>query len=51
MNEDQDKVYKQLKQQALAIVEDDTVSFNNKLTEIIKLHQVCNGFVKLMMES
>ena len=46
MNEDQDKVYKQLKQQALAILESDIVSFNNKLTEIIKLHQVCNGFVK-----
>ena len=25
---------------------DDMISFNNKLTEIIKLQQVCNGFVK-----
>ena len=31
---------------ALAIVEDSTISFSNKLTEIIKLHQVCNGFTK-----
>jgi SNF2 family DNA or RNA helicase len=30
----------------LAIVEDSTISFSNKLTEIIKLHQVCNGFTK-----
>ena len=27
-------------------MEDSTVSFSNKLTEIIKLHQVCNGFTK-----
>ena len=31
---------------ALAIGEDSTISFSNKLTEIIKLHQVCNGFTK-----
>ncbi len=30
----------------MAIVEDSTISFSNKLTEIIKLHQVCNGFTK-----
>jgi SNF2 family DNA or RNA helicase len=30
----------------LAIVEDSTISFSNKLTEIVKLHQVCNGFTK-----
>ena len=30
----------------MAIVEDSTISFSNKLTEIVKLHQVCNGFTK-----
>ena len=37
---------KDLEHHALAIVEDSTISFSNKLTEIIKLHQVCNGFTK-----
>ena len=46
MNEDQKKVYETLRQAAIAIIEDETVSYNNKLTEIIKLHQVANGFVK-----
>ena len=40
------ELYETLKQRALAIVEDSTISFSNKLTEIIKLHQVCNGFTK-----
>ena len=40
------RVYERLRQSALAIVEDSTISFSNKLTEIIKLHQVCNGFTK-----
>ena len=40
------KIYDRLRTTALAIVEDSTVSFSNKLTEIIKLHQVCNGFTK-----
>jgi SNF2 family DNA or RNA helicase len=31
---------------SIAIIEDEAVSYNNKLTEIIKLHQVGNGFVK-----
>ena len=46
MNEEQERVYKSLKQSAIAIIEDEAVSYNNKLTEIIKLHQVGNGFVK-----
>jgi len=46
MNEDQERVYRSLKQSAIAVIEDETVSYNNKLTEIIKLHQVGNGFVK-----
>lgn len=40
------KIYERLKNHALAIFEDSTISFSNKLTEIIKLHQVCNGFTK-----
>jgi SNF2 family DNA or RNA helicase len=39
-------IYNRLRTTALAIVEDSTISFSNKLTEIIKLHQVCNGFTK-----
>ena len=40
------KIYDRLRLSALAIVEDSTISFSNKLTEIVKLHQVCNGFTK-----
>jgi SNF2 family DNA or RNA helicase len=40
------KIYDRLRTSALAMVEDSTISFSNKLTEIIKLHQVCNGFTK-----
>ena len=43
---DSKKIYDRLRTSALAIIEDSTVSFSNKLTEIIKLHQVCNGFIK-----
>ena len=39
-------LYERLRVHALAIVENSTISFSNKLTEIIKLHQVCNGFTK-----
>lgn len=43
---EQQKVYEELKQRALAIIEDEQVSFNNKLTELLRLHQVTCGFVK-----
>lgn len=43
---DAKKIYEKLRTNALAIVQDSTISFSNKLTEIIKLHQVCNGFTK-----
>ena len=43
---DAKRIYERLRTSALAIVEDSTISFSNKLTEIIKLHQVCNGFTK-----
>jgi SNF2 family DNA or RNA helicase len=41
----QKKIYEDLKSHALAILEDDSISFQNKLTEILRLHQVANGFV------
>jgi SNF2 family DNA or RNA helicase len=43
---EQQKTYDELKQRALAIIEDDQISFNNKLTELLRLHQVTCGFVK-----
>ena len=46
MNDEQKDFYERLRIAAIAIIEDEAVSYNNKLTEIIKLHQVCNGFVK-----
>ena len=46
MSIEQNEVYQQLRRNAFAILQDKEVSFANKLTEIIKLHQVCNGYVK-----
>ena len=46
MNDEQKDFYERLRIAAIAVIEDEAVSYNNKLTEIIKLHQVCNGFVK-----
>jgi len=43
---EQKKIYKQMQEQAFAIIQDKEVSFANKLTEMLKLHQVCNGFLK-----
>ena len=43
---EQQKVYDSLRKNALAILEDSTVSYTNKLTEILRLHQLCNGFLK-----
>jgi len=42
----QKEVYNRLKQHAITVLNDSTVSFNNQLTEILRLHQVTNGFVK-----
>ena len=42
----QELLYEKLKQKAFAVLNDSTVSFTNKLTEILRLHQVTNGFVK-----
>jgi len=46
MKLEQQRTYDDLKQKARAIIADDTVTFANKLTEILRLHQVCNGFIK-----
>jgi len=43
---EQQKIYQRLKRKARAMIEDETVSFNNKLTEILRLHQICQGFLK-----
>jgi SNF2 family DNA or RNA helicase len=45
LSEEQQKVYDDLKERALALLEDSSVSFTHKLTEILRLHQVANGFV------
>jgi len=42
----QKEVYERLKHHAMTVLNDSTVSFNNQLTEILRLHQVTNGFVK-----
>jgi SNF2 family DNA or RNA helicase len=41
----QAEVYNRLKKFAYATINRDEVSFQNKLTEILRLHQVANGFV------
>jgi len=46
LGEEQQQVYDRLKRFAYAIINQDEVSFQNKLTEILRLHQVANGFVK-----
>ena len=46
LTKDQIKVYEELRKYARSVIEDKEVSFANKLTEILKLHQVCNGYLK-----
>ena len=46
LTEEQKKVYIDLKKRAMAVVKDETISYANKLTEVLRLHQVVNGFVK-----
>jgi len=38
--------YEKLKATAIILLKNDEVSYNNKLTELLKLQQVANGFVK-----
>jgi len=42
----QAEVYNRLKKFAYATINSDEITFANKLTEILRLHQVANGFVK-----
>jgi len=44
LTSEQQNLYNSLRTFARAVFEDKEASYNNKLTEIIKLHQVCNGF-------
>lgn len=46
LSSEQKNIYETLKIKARAIIADDTVSFANKLVEILRLHQICNGFLK-----
>jgi len=46
LNTEQKGVYEELRKKARAMIQDDSVSFANKLTEILRLHQICNGFLK-----
>jgi len=46
LNIEQQRVYEELRKKARAMIQDDSVSFANKLTEILRLHQICNGFLK-----
>jgi len=46
LTDEQKKVYVDLKKKALAVIKDETISYANKLTEVLRLHQVVNGFVK-----
>jgi SNF2 family DNA or RNA helicase len=46
LSDQQIKLYNSLKENCRAIIEDEMASYNNKLTEILKLQQVCNGFLK-----
>ena len=46
MTDEQRKIYNDLKKRAMAVVRDETISYANKLTEVLRLHQVVNDFVK-----
>jgi len=46
MPEEQRQSYDRIKITAMTIMQDEEVSYNNKLTELLKLQQVTNGFVK-----
>jgi SNF2 family DNA or RNA helicase len=46
LSKQQQDIYNDLKQTCRVIIEDEMVSYTNKLTEISKLNQVCCGFLK-----
>lgn len=43
---EQRNVYNNLKEKAIAIMQDESVSFTVKLVELLRLHQITNGFLK-----
>ena len=43
---EQKKIYETLRRQALARFETETISVHNQLTEILRLHQIANGYCK-----
>ena len=46
LSQQQKIAYGELKENCRVIIQDEMASYNNKLTEIIKLQQACNGFIK-----
>jgi SNF2 family DNA or RNA helicase len=46
LSTEQRMVYNNLKERAIAIIQDESVSFNIKLVELLRLHQITNGFLK-----
>ena len=46
LKDEHQKAYNQLKKNAWAVIQNEEVSYSNKLTEILKLHQCVNGHVK-----
>ena len=43
---EQKRVYQSLRMNALAMIEDGTISVHNQLTEMLRLHQLANGHCK-----
>jgi SNF2 family DNA or RNA helicase len=43
---DQKRIYDRLRLEALAKFENETISVHNQLTELLRLHQVANGYCK-----
>lgn len=46
MTLEQNRVYKQLKEDAVAAFEDGIVTTPQVITQLVKLHQICCGFIK-----
>ena len=46
LKDEYQRAYDKLKKNAWAVIQDEEVSYSNKLTEILKLHQCVNGHVK-----
>lgn len=47
MTAEQRKAYDQMKLMALSVIDEGIVSTNNALTQLMRLHQICCGHVKL----